>query len=85
MNVSPEADAAFMRDLKRNDPTRYRNLINNMQKSHFAAQKNVKSLVCGNERDGVHMLPDDARKDAKYCSHSCQLVAYRVRRSQKTA
>jgi hypothetical protein len=33
MNVSPEADAEFMRLLKKEDPKRYANLIRNMQQS----------------------------------------------------
>ena len=31
MNVSKEADAAFMRELERTDPQRYENLIRNMR------------------------------------------------------
>ena len=86
MNVSPEADAAFMRDLQRNDPERYRRLTDNIQKRYFAAQElDVSVSYCGNERDGNHLLPADARSNTKYCDRACQNTAYRVRQTQKIA
>lgn len=39
MNVSREADAAFMRELERTDPVRYANLVRNM--SHAAGARSL--------------------------------------------
>jgi hypothetical protein len=41
MNVSPQADAAFMRELERTDPERYTNLQRNMRRSVRAEQIRV--------------------------------------------
>jgi hypothetical protein len=35
MNVSREADAAFLADLKRTDRARYERLLNLMQRDHY--------------------------------------------------
>jgi hypothetical protein len=41
MNVSKEADAAFMKELKGTDPERYHNLIRNMERSVASCRRNL--------------------------------------------
>jgi hypothetical protein len=83
MNVSKEADAGFMRELKRLDPARYNRLLDNMRreayrnKSKPTAPSDVR--YCENQKDGKHRLPDDARGNAKYCDEACKQAAYRNR------
>jgi hypothetical protein len=69
MNVSPEADAEFMRLLEKEDPKRYANLIRNMRQSISRATVSVE--VTGRKR----------RRDAKFQTAAEKQAAYRARQA----
>lgn len=74
MNVSKEADRAFIQELKRSDPRRYARLVQNMQKVHYAAEAAQDKPRC---RHCGLVLSSDARKDAKYCDAACKKARQR--------
>jgi hypothetical protein len=71
MNVSPEANSAFMRALKKEDPRRYVNLIRNMKQSVI---RNGNTAGCGNCGGSLAHL----RAGTVYCSESCKKQSQRV-------
>jgi hypothetical protein len=79
MNVSKEANAAFMSELKRVNPKRYANLIKNMQCAAIA-QKTVTAIDSKKCRQCGLVLPEQ-RKDARFCDRSCKQAAYRERKA----
>lgn len=79
-NVSPEADKAFMGELKREDLKRYQRLLKNMRQDlQLHSQESQDKRYCLNTANGSHPLPPDARKNAQYCSPACKQEAYRTR------
>lgn len=73
MNVSAEADAAFIRELESADPARFANLMRNMRK---AAAKSRREDVCANPKCSNTLLT--CRVGAKYCSDACRKQADRI-------
>jgi hypothetical protein len=75
VNVSKEADAAFMADLKRNDKGRYDRLVANMMKEaarlRRLSQSDVISITSTCAHCGLR-LPNGLRADARYCDSTCQ-------------
>lgn len=82
-NVSQEADAAFIRELKRTDPARYDRLIDNVRREAYRKKSDPTELsdirYCDNQKDGKHRLPFNVRRNAKYCDEACKQAAYRNR------
>ena len=67
MNVSKEADAAFMRELKIADPVRFANLTRNMRKT---ASKSHREGVCANPKCSASLAT--CKAGALYCSDACR-------------
>jgi len=83
MNVNPEANAAFMTDLKRLDSKRHVSLIHNMEKDVFGAvRKKTAGKTC---RHCGLLLPSDIRRDAAYCDSACKKAAQRAKAAPKAA
>ena len=83
MNVSREADAAFIIELKRTNPERYQNLLRNMEREAGRlrlAQRVQPQRRC--EHCGLP-LPDDLRSDAKYCDSTCKRNAAFAKRGER--
>ncbi|MGA2430166.1 MAG: hypothetical protein ABSH13_16820 [Candidatus Acidiferrum sp.] len=80
MNVSREADAAFMQELKRMDPKRHARLIKNLQLAHLSALKDQYGPSGRCQNCGL-VLPTDIRKDSVYCDRTCQKNAYLARKA----
>jgi hypothetical protein len=93
MNVSKEADAAFMAEVKREDPERYERLLKNMLKQATRLRRlSQPGTVTTIRRKCEHCrlaLPPDLRSDARYCDRTCERTAKRsraaVRQSQIAA
>jgi hypothetical protein len=67
MNVSKEADAAFMRELVRTDPVRYANLMRNMAHAAGAASLAQRQSERQKEHGGrPRKYGDDAAKQRAY-------------------
>lgn len=74
MNVTKEADAAFMRELKRTDRPRYDRLEKAIRTAAHRSKQQDKPRCrhCG------LFLPDDIRSDAKYCDAACKKAYQRA-------
>lgn len=70
MNVSKEADAAFMRELERTDPVRYANLIRNM--SQAAGARSLAQRQSDRQRE-------HCGRPRKYRDGAAKQRAYRLR------
>jgi hypothetical protein len=85
INVSKEADAAFMAELKRTDQARYDCLVRNMQKEALRLRRMSQPVATTTiERRCQHcglVLPSDARADSRYCDSTCQRNARRARQT----
>lgn len=81
MNVSPQADAAFMTALEREDPARYQNLIRNMQRA--AARQQRGAGVCQNPKCSNDLL--QFRAGTLFCSEGCKKQVQRVLDREKAA
>lgn len=81
MNVSKEADSAFMTALEREDPARYQNLIRNMQRA--AARNRSGAETCQNPTCSNTLL--QFRAGTRFCSESCKKQVQRVLDREKAA
>jgi hypothetical protein len=81
MNVSKEADAAFMTELKRTDRPRYDRLVKAMQVHTLGRLPKVieisgrRCLHCGLP------LPEGLRQDGQHCDAACKQADYRSRKA----
>jgi hypothetical protein len=74
MNVSPEADKAFVQEMKRTDPKRYVRLTKAMQVAGLEQQRQ------GNRKydNCKAVLPFSARSDARFCDPACKQSFHRL-------
>jgi hypothetical protein len=80
VNVNKKADEAFMKELEKADPERYRNLIRNMRQG---AARNNQAGICGNTGCGSTLA--HLRAGTRFCSESCKKRASRVLGNEKAA
>jgi hypothetical protein len=70
LNVSKEADAAFMAELKRTDEPRYNRLVTIIQRSAYAHDRRTEPVdrccSCGASLTGK-------RQGSKWCSDTCRM------------
>jgi hypothetical protein len=82
MNVSKQADAMFMAELKRTDRERYDRLIRNMEREAARLRRlSQPGTVTTMQRRCQHCglaLPSDIRSDRQYCDGACKKAAYRL-------
>lgn len=78
MNVSKEADAAFVSELRRTDLARYARLRKTLDIAGYAAQRAawVEARRC--EHCNL-VLPLDIRSDAQFCDRTCQRASRQSR------
>jgi hypothetical protein len=83
MNVSREANAGFMADLKREDRPRYDRLIRNIQIGAARMQRlqNVTEIPQRRCEQCGLTLPSDIRADSRFCDEACKSAAYRLRKA----
>ena len=78
MNVSTEADKAFIKELRRTDPKRYERLFKHMFAQAQSVQVPTQAGKC--KHCGL-VKPEDSRSDSVYCDTACKKAAYRARKA----
>ena len=86
MNISEDANATFLSELKRTDRARYDNLIRNMEREvgRLRLRAKVVEIAPATERTCAQCglkLPTDLRMDAKFCDDACKTAFSRSRKA----
>jgi hypothetical protein len=76
MNVSKEADAGFMHELKRTDRPRYNSLIASIQQAAFRLQGTTAAATC--QYSLCNGSTSHLRAGTKFCTAACKMKAARL-------